>query len=150
MKLLKLLIKRGYAMSRFTTFLKFFIPSVIGIFMFLVPLKIDGETTVPVAFLADVIIIFITLDMIILLTVAAIVLSALLSIIYSWIITSGSGFMHDVVNTTNFWVILRTIGAVIAVLTYIQVGSELIIAENTGRMTVNHQLPTVVTAYFNA
>ena len=70
-------------MSRFTTFLKFFIPSVIGIFMFLVPLKIDGETTVPVAFLAGVNIDFITLDTIILLTVAAIVLSALFSIIYS-------------------------------------------------------------------
>lgn len=137
-------------MSRFTTFLKFFIPSVIGIFMFLVPLKIDGETTVPVAFLADVIINFITLDMIILLTVAAIVLSALLSIIYSWIIKSGSGFMHDVFNTTNFWVILRTIGAVFAVLAYIQVGSEMIISENTGGMILNDLLPTLFTVFIIA
>lgn len=137
-------------MSRFTTFLKFFIPSVVGIFMFLVPLKIDGETTVPVAFLADVIINFITLDMIILLTVAAIVLSALLSIIYSWIIKSGSGFMHDVFNTTNFWVILRTIGAVFAVLAYIQVGSEMIISENTGGMILNDLLPTLFTVFIIA
>ncbi|MBF0754093.1 YjiH family protein [Jeotgalicoccus nanhaiensis] len=137
-------------MSRFTTFLKFFIPSVIGIFMFLVPLKIDGETTVPVAFLADVIINFITLDMIILLTVVAIVLSALLSIIYSWIIKSGSGFMHDVFNTTNFWVILRTIGAVFAVLAYIQVGSEMIISENTGGMILNDLLPTLFTVFIIA
>lgn len=137
-------------MSRFTTFLKFFIPSVIGIFMFLVPLKIDGETTVPVAFLADAIINFITLDMIILLTVAAIVLSALLSIIYSWIIKSGSGFMHDVFNTTNFWVILRTIGAVFAVLAYIQVGSEMIISENTGGMILKDLLPTLFTVFIIA
>ncbi|CAM4145194.1 YjiH family protein [Jeotgalicoccus halotolerans] len=137
-------------MSRFTTFLKFFIPSVIGIFMFLVPLKIDGETTVPVAFLADAIINFITLDTIILLTVAAIVLSALLSIIYSWIIKSGSGFMHDVFNTTNFWVILRTIGAVFAVLAYIQVGSEMIISENTGGMILKDLLPTLFTVFIIA
>lgn len=137
-------------MSRFTTFLKFFIPSVIGIFMFLVPLKIDGETTVPVAFLAGVIIDFITLDTIILLTVAAIVLSALFSIIYSWILKDSSGFMYDVFNTSNFWVVLRTIGAIFAVLAYAQVGPEMIISENTGGMVLNDLQPTLFTVFIIA
>lgn len=137
-------------MSRFTTFLKFFIPSVIGIFMFLVPLKIDGETTVPVAFLADVIINFITLDTIILLTVAAIVLSALFSIIYSWILKDSSGFMYDIFNTSNFWVVLRTIGAIFAVLAYAQVGPEMIISENTGGMILNDLQPTLFTVFIIA
>lgn len=137
-------------MSRFTTFLKFFIPSVIGIFMFLVPLKIDGETTVPVAFLAGVIIDFITLDTIILLTVAAIVLSALFSIIYSWILKDSSGFMYEVFNTSNFWVVLRTIGAIFAVLAYAQVGPEMIISENTGGMILNDLQPTLFTVFIIA
>ncbi|CAD2073364.1 membrane protein [Jeotgalicoccus coquinae] len=137
-------------MSRFSTFLKFFIPSVIGIFMFLVPLNIDGETTVPVAFLADTIINFVTIEVITLLTVITIVVSAIFSIIYSWILKSGSGFMHDVFNTSNFWVILRTVGAVFAVLAYTQVGPEMIISGNTGAMILNDLQPTLFTVFIIA
>lgn len=137
-------------MSRFTTFLKFLIPSVIGIFVFLVPLKIDGETTVPVAFFANTIIDFVTVETITLLTVITVVISALFSIIYSWIFKSGSGFMHDVFNTSNFWVILRTVGAVFAVLVYAQVGPEMIISENTGAMILNDLQPTLFTVFIIA
>lgn len=137
-------------MSRFPTFLKFFIPSLIGIFMFLVPLNIDGDTTVPVAFLANTIIDFVTLENITLLTVVTIVISALFSIIYSWIVKSGSGFMNDVFNTSNFWVILRTIGAVFAVLAYAQFGPEMIISANTGSMILNDLLPTLFTVFIIA
>lgn len=137
-------------MSRFSTFLKFFIPSVIGMFVFLVPLKIDGETTVPVAFLANTIIDFFTIETITLLTVITIVISALLSIIYSWIVKSGSGFMHDVFYTSNFWVILRTIGAIFAILTYTQVGPEMVISANTGAMILNDLLPTLFTVFIIA
>lgn len=137
-------------MSRFPTFLKFFIPSVIGMFMFLVPLKIDGETTVPVAFLANTIIDFVTIETITLLTVITIVISALFSIIYSWFVKSGSGFMHDVFNTSNFWVILRTVGAVFAVLAYTQVGPEMIISANTGAMILNDLQPTLFTVFIIA
>ena len=137
-------------MSRFPTFLKFFIPSVIGMFMFLVPLNIDGETTVPVAFLANTIIDFVTIETITLLTVITIVISAVFSIIYSWIIKSDSGFMNDVFNTSNFWVVLRTIGAVFAVLVYAQAGPEMIISENTGAMILNDLQPTLFTVFIIA
>ena len=137
-------------MSRFPTFLKFFIPSVIGMFMFLIPLKIDGETTVPVAFLANTIIEFITIETITLLTVITIVISAVFSIIYSWLVKSGSGFMHDVFNTSNFWVVLRTVGAVFAVLAYTQVGPEMITSANTGAMILNDLQPTLFTVFIIA
>ena len=137
-------------MSRFPTFLKFFIPSVIGIFMFLVPLQIDGETTVPVAFLANTIINFVTIETITLLTVITIVISAIFSIIYSWFVKSGSGFMHDVFSTSNFWVILRTVGAVFGVLAYTQAGPEMIISGNTGAMILNDLQPTLFTVFIIA
>lgn len=137
-------------MSRFITFLKFFIPSVIGIFMFLVPLNIDGETTVPVAFFANFIIDTLTIEMITLLVVITIVISAVMSILYSWILKSGSGFLNDVFNTTNFWVILRAIGAVFAVLAYLGAGPEMIISGGTGSMILNDLLPTLFTVFIIA
>lgn len=137
-------------MSRFITFLKFFIPSIIGIFMFLVPLNIDGETTVPVAFFANFIIDTLTIEMITLLVVITIVISAVMSILYSWILKSGSGFLNDVFNTTNFWVILRAIGAVFAVLAYLGAGPEMIISGGTGSMILNDLLPTLFTVFIIA
>lgn len=137
-------------MSRFITFLKFFIPSIIGIFMFLVPLNIDGETTVPVAFFANFIIDTLTVETITLLVVITIVISAVMSILYSWILKSGSGFLNDVFNTTNFWVILRAIGAVFAVLAYLGAGPEMIISGGTGSMILNDLLPTLFTVFIIA
>lgn len=137
-------------MSRFITFLKFFIPSIIGIFMFLVPLNIDGETTVPVAFFANFIIDTLTIETITLLVVITIVISAVMSILYSWILKSGSGFLNDVFNTTNFWVILRAIGAVFAVLAYLGAGPEMIISGGTGSMILNDLLPTLFTVFIIA
>ena len=137
-------------MSRFITFLKFFIPSIIGIFMFLVPLNIDGETTVPVAFFANFIIDTLTIETITLLVVITIVISAVMSILYSWILKSGSGFLNDVFNTTNFWVILRAIGAVFAVLAYLGAGPEMISSGGTGSMILNDLLPTLFTVFIIA
>ena len=137
-------------MSRFITFLKFFIPSIIGIFMFLVPLNIDGETTVPVAFFANFIIDTLTIETITLLVVITIMISAVMSILYSWILKSGSGFLNDVFNTTNFWVILRAIGAVFAVLAYLGAGPEMIISGGTGSMILNDLLPTLFTVFIIA
>ena len=36
-----------------SSFLKFIIPSIIGIFLFMTPIKIDGNFTIPVAFLSN-------------------------------------------------------------------------------------------------
>lgn len=137
-------------MSRFITLLKFLIPSLIGIFMFLVPLNIDGETTVPVAYLANYIIELISVETITLLAVIIIVIGAILSVVYTWIIRKGSGFMFEVFTTSNFWVIIRIIGAVFATLAYTQVGPEMIISENTGAMILNDLQPTLFTMFIIA
>jgi len=118
--------------------------------MFLVPLNIDGETTVPVAFFANFIIDTLTIETITLLVVITIVISAVMSILYSWILKSGSGFLNDVFNTTNFWVILRAIGAVFAVLAYLGAGPEMIISGGTGSMILNDLLPTLFTVFIIA
>ena len=58
--------------------------------------------------------------------------------------------MNDVFNTSNFWVVLRTIGAVFAVLVYAQVGPEMITSANTGAMILNDLQPTLFTVFIIA
>lgn len=137
-------------MTRSTTFLKFLLPSLFGIFMFLVPLNIDGETTVPVAYLASWIIDFISVDVITLLVVITIVLSALLSILYTWILKIDTGFWASIFNTSHFWVTLRILGAVFAVLAYVNFGPEMISSSGTGGMILNDLQPTLFTVFIIA
>src|SRR5699024_3966320 len=83
-------------------------------FMFLIPLNIDGETTVPVAFLATFINDLITIEVITLLVVITVVIAAVLSIIYTWVLKIDTGFWASIFYTSSFWVTLRTIGAIFA------------------------------------
>ena len=137
-------------MTRFTTFFKFVLPSLFGIFMFLVPLNIDGETTVPVAYLASFIIDLISVEIITLLVVITIVISALLSILYTWILKIESGFWASIFNTSHIWVTLRTIGAIFAVLAYMGTGPEMITSSGTGGMILNDLQPTLFTVFIIA
>lgn len=137
-------------MTRLTTFFKFVLPSLFGIFMFLVPLNIDGETTVPVAYLASFIIDLISVEIVTLLVVITIVISALLSILYTWILKIESGFWASIFNTSHFWVTLRTIGAIFAVLAYMGTGPEMITSSGTGGMILNDLQPTLFTVFIIA
>src|SRR5699024_4531949 len=53
-------------------------------------------------------------------------------------------------STSNFWVILRTVGAVFGVLAYTQAGPEMIISGNTGAMILNDLQPTLFTVFIIA
>lgn len=137
-------------MTRSTTFLKFLLPSLFGIFMFLVPLNIDGETTVPVAFLANWIIELISVETITLLVVITIVFAAIMSILFTWILKIDNGFWSSIFNTSHFWVTLRAIGAIFAVLAYYGVGPEMINSSGTGGMILNDLQPTLFTVFIIA
>lgn len=137
-------------MSRLSTFFKFFIPSIIGLFMFLIPLKIDGDTTVPVAYLANLIIDFISVETITLLAVVIIVISAIVSLIFSYVIDSKSVFFNDIFQTSHLWNILRSLGAIFAVIAYTGFGPEIIHSGNTGGMILNDLQPTLFTVFIIA
>lgn len=137
-------------MSRLSTFFKFFIPSLIGLFMFLVPLKIDGDTTVPVAYLANLIIDFISVETITLLAVIIIVISAVLSLVFSYVIDSKSEFFNDIFKTSHLWNALRTLGAIFAVIAYTGFGPEMIHSGSTGGMILNDLQPTLFTVFIIA
>ena len=82
-------------MHKRATLFKFLIPSLIGVFMFLFPMKnADGDTTIPVAYLADALNELIGYDNVVLIVVILINISALLtssSAGWSILVTNSSG-----------------------------------------------------------
>ncbi len=103
----------------------FIIPSVIGIILFMVPVKHDGNWTVTVKIIADLI--GGALGSILpILCVAIVTVSAIGSLIglAKPKFMTESAILADTFCTTPVWAIVRVIGAVFIWMTYLGLGTE--------------------------
>ncbi len=90
----------------------FIIPSLVGILLFMVPLKINGDVTLTVAFLADLVQMLLGEQLPTIVTIL-LVLSALLSLVGSIArpsIFTRCEFWSALFVLTPFWLILRLVG----------------------------------------
>ena len=103
----------------------FLIPSIIGIFLFMIPVQSEGKWTVVVKIIADVISAAIG-DYLPILCLAIVTISALLGIIFlqkpNFIATYP--IVANTFSTTAVWVIIRIIGAIFIWLTYLGIDAE--------------------------
>lgn len=114
--------------------LKFLIPSLFGIFIFLLPVK-DGETfNIPLGVITEY---FIDLSesVLPLILMLVILISTLFSVIayfFKPAFITESKTLNSLFNISTFWLVIRVIGAICIVMTYYNVGMEVVIAEGTG------------------
>lgn len=130
---------------------KFLIPSLIGVFMFLFPLQdADGNTTIPVAYIANWILDTLGEEASLIIVVVLIVLSAVFSILFSWIKKPSSEFLSNLFTVKPVWVVLRTLGALFVLMAYFAAGPEVIVSEVTGGMILYDLLPTLFAVFLLA
>ena len=103
----------------------FIIPSVIGVFLFMIPVQDDGKWTVVVKIIADIISNAIG-EFLPLLCLAIVTISAVLGIIFlhkpNFIATYP--IVANTFSTTAVWVVIRIIGAIFIWLTYLGIDAE--------------------------
>jgi nucleoside recognition membrane protein YjiH len=126
---------KKYSLS---TWLLFLIPSILGILLFMIPVKLFGDWKVPIATLADILSGFIAPVMPWTATIILII-AALGSVLY---LIKGkdeedTSFTTNLFSVSIFWVITRIIGAVLALLVVLQIGPEWIWNENTGGLLLS-------------
>ena len=127
-------------MKKFTlsTWFYFLVPSILGILLFMIPLKFDGDWKVPIAIFADLLSGSIAPVMPWAATITLII-AALGSIVFLAVRKDNAkpSFMTNLFKVSLFWTIVRIIGAIFAVLTMLQVGPEAIWNENTGGLLLS-------------
>lgn len=114
--------------------LKFLVPSLIGILLFMVPITTGDGMTIPVAFFADQINAYFG-KIIPFLTAALMGISTFGTIIAVFIKPSfilENQYLNTLFNVSYFWLIARLVGTIFAVLTIFQLGPSMIFSENTG------------------
>ena len=133
-------------------FFKFLFPSLIGAFLFITPIKQNGNMTIPIAVAANKLLDLMgdaTLTIIWLL----ISLSAVLTIIHK---TAGIGLLKKnpkldkLFRVKGFWLAVRMIGFVFANMIYFNIGPDFIIGGATGGMVINDLIPILVCVFLLA
>lgn len=119
-------------------YLKFILPSIIGVLLLMFPFQYEGATTIVVALLAT--------------KFAEILGSALPRIVFAFISLTAiltvldkvvkpafiqkNRFLKQIVNVNRFWAIVRVIGFILAGLVFFKIGPEWIWSEDTGGLVL--------------
>ncbi|MBU5465214.1 YjiH family protein [Virgibacillus sp. MSJ-26] len=114
--------------------LKFIIPSLLGIFLFMTPIMTEDGFTIPIAILADWIE-GILENQLSLIMMIIIVITAIMTVIAKMIgkeALNKTPFFQQLFNVTPFWLITRVLAAIFAVMVYFNLGPEAVIGEDTG------------------
>lgn len=133
-------------------FLKFLIPSIIGISLFMVPVKAEDGITIPVALLASKIssILGDSIPTITVYLISLSVMGSLVAVILKPNFIMDSPFLKNLFYVNKFWLIARILGMVIAILTLTELGPEWVSSENTGGLLLYDLVPILFSVFFLA
>ncbi|KJZ84645.1 MULTISPECIES: YjiH family protein [unclassified Clostridium] len=133
---------------RTSSLLKFIIPSLIGVLLFMTPFKIEGQFTIPIAFLSNKLVELFN-DFLPLIVTILISISAIGSIVIKFYKTDNK-ILNSLFNVTPIWMTGRIIGMILSILTYFKLASEFIWSDSTGGMVLFSLLPLLVSVFFFA
>ncbi|WP_010096018.1 YjiH family protein [Ornithinibacillus scapharcae] len=132
--------------------LKFIIPSIIGILLFIVPIKTEEGMTIPIAVLAnwvqDILANQLSFIMMIIITITAIL--TVMARIIGKDKLSRTPFFQNLLFVNWFWTIARVLAAIFAVMVYFKLGPEAIHGEATGQLLLDSLLHVLFAVFLFA
>ncbi|MDS9471503.1 YjiH family protein [Sporosarcina pasteurii] len=132
--------------------LKFIIPSLIGVLLFLVPIKVNGEFTIGIGVLASSLLnLFgeqIPLFILVMLGITMVITLATVTFKPSFILDKP--FLKSVFLVGPFGIIMRIFGFAVGYLAYFEVGPEFISSRNTGGVVLYDLAPVLLTWFLFA
>lgn len=129
----------------FKDYLRFILPSTIGILLFMIPFKYNGDTTITVALFSNIITQLFS-DKLPFIITAFICITGILSIIYRLYKPSfiyKSNFLKSIFDINTFWLLTRCVAMIIAIMVCFKIGPEWIWSDDTGTLILYDLLPTL-------
>ncbi|RSL33388.1 YjiH family protein [Salibacterium salarium] len=128
--------------------IRFLLPSIIGIFLFMIPITVDGEITIPVAILAD--------------KLGGLLENALpaIAVVFMAVALAGSllvkkvkpasTFLQSLFEVTTSWLIIRILGLIFSVMVLWNLGPDWLISSATGGLLLESLIPLLITVFLFA
>ncbi|MDT2047223.1 MULTISPECIES: YjiH family protein [Bacillaceae] len=143
------LTEKKFALS---TLLIFLLPSLLGIFLFIVPFSYKGELTIPIAILANAVQTMLESQLPLIMTII-VVATAAFTILFKLTkpaFIKNSSFLSSLFLVSWVWTITRFVGAVYVILTYFKIGPEAVWSENTGGTLLYDLIPVLFSVFLFA
>ncbi|MGA9290710.1 MAG: YjiH family protein [Anaerobacillus sp.] len=136
--------------------MKFVIPSLIGIFLFMIPIPNGEGVTIPIARLAGWLqglfgpIIPATLPAVMTVIISITALLSIVAVIAkpNWI--TERSFLVSLLQVSPIWLLARILGMVFAILTLFKIGPEWIWSADTGGLLLNDLIPILFSVFLFA
>lgn len=132
--------------------LKFIIPSIIGILLFMFPVMYNDELTIPIAILAGLLGDLLG-DSIPAIMTGVITITAIATVVTKLAkpaFTKEQGFFNTLLNVSVFWTVVRVLAMVLAIMTLFELGPEAVWSDVTGSVILYDLLPVLFTVFLFA
>jgi nucleoside recognition membrane protein YjiH len=131
---------------------KFIVPSLIGIFLFMIPISFKGEITIPVAILAGILQDFMGeyIPHIMTAIIAITVIGSLITYFAKPKAIVNNPFLNTLFNVNIAWQLIRVVGLIFAVMTLFKFGPEAVWSENTGQLLLFDLIPVLFAVFLFA
>ncbi|MGP4079575.1 YjiH family protein [Pseudalkalibacillus sp. R45] len=135
-----------------TSYLKFLIPSLIGIFLFMIPISYKGEVTIPVALLADWLqgLLGDSIPAIMTWIIALAVIFSFIAVMAKPAFIMNNTFLKSLFHVRPFWLIARLLGMIFAFMTLYEIGPEWIWSPDTGGLLLTGLIPVLFSVFLFA
>lgn len=132
--------------------LKFIVPSLVGVFLFMLPIKTEDGLTIPIAILADSVQTLLA-DKISGIMMIIIVVTAIMTIIARIVGSekfTKTPFFQQLFCVNTFWMITRIVAAIFAIMVFFRIGPEFIHGADTGQMLLGDLLHVLFAVFLFA
>ena len=132
--------------------LKFIIPSIIGVLLFMIPIKYEGDVTIPIAIFSGMLVNFLSEYLVYIIT-GTMAISAILSLIATIVkpkFITNNKILSSLFTTTPLWLVSRVLGGIFGVLAAFQIGPQMIISGDTGAFVLNDLLTVLFSIFLFA
>lgn len=131
---------------------KFIIPSVIGIILFMTPISLEGEVTIPVAFFSKVIMKNLSnvLPFITMMLIITTFIGTITTKLFKPKFIKENEYLNTLFDVSPLWLISRILGTLLVVAVYFKIGPEFIWSEDTGGLLLNDLLPVLFSVFLFA
>lgn len=139
----------SYSLKNILTFI---IPSFIGLLLFMTPVSYQDALTIPVAVIAKGLQSLLA-DSLSLIVTIIVVLTALASTVTKLCkprVVIEHKFLNSLFNVSTMWFVVRLLGALFIVMTYMGIGHEAINSGGTGALVLNDLLPVLFCVFLFA
>ena len=132
--------------------LKFILPSLLGIILFMIPIKYNDQITIPIAIFSNALVNFLGTSLIYIITfilVISAVMSTITSIFKPKFILENK-FLKTLFSVGPLWLAARVFGGIFSLFALFGIGPEFISGELTGAFVLNDLLTVLFSIFLFA